>query len=127
MNDGPRSFNNHVLIFDRAKEGDDPYNVPFTHLFIWMQVYSLLVGFRSKRVIRSISHFVGAFIEVDTNNFLCNCRSYMRLRVKIDVSKAVKQKLVLTAPSGKNGVEVQFCYEHLPTFFLSCGKIEHGE
>ena len=69
MEGGPWNFDNHLLIFQRVKTGEDPMKVDLEHIFLWMQVHNLLVGYRSERVARSLGKYVGGFLESDSNNF----------------------------------------------------------
>lgn len=64
-------FNNHVLIFERVKEGHDPCRVELNHLFIWVQIYNLPAGY-CLEVLRSIGEFVDGYMESDTNKFMGN-------------------------------------------------------
>lgn len=69
---GSWTFNNHVLIFKRMQEEEDPCRVELNSLFIWVQVHNLPAGYRSERVMKSIGQFLGGFTKSDTNNFIGN-------------------------------------------------------
>ena len=69
MEGGPWNFDNHLLIFQRVKTREDPMKVDLKHIFLWMQVHNLPMGYRSERVARSVGKYVGGFLESDSNNF----------------------------------------------------------
>ena len=62
MEGGPWNFDNHLLIFQRVKTGEDPMKVDLEHIFLWMQVHNLPVGYRSERVVRSLGKYICGWI-----------------------------------------------------------------
>ncbi|MBA0794457.1 hypothetical protein Gohar_018785, partial [Gossypium harknessii] len=64
----PWTFNNHLLLFHRLREGEDPMD------------------------------FLGQFLEYDTKSLNKGYRGYMRIRVQIDVRNLLmrKKKLILS-------------------------------
>ena len=96
MEGGPWNFDNHLLIFQRVKTGEDPMKVDLEHIFLWMQVHNLPVGYRSERVARSLGKYVGGFLESDSNNFSGMWKSYMRIRVQVHVNEPLKKELLLS-------------------------------
>ena len=126
MEGGPWNFDNHLLIFQRVKSGEDPMKVDLEHIFLWMQVHNLPVGYRSERVARSLGKYVGGFLESDSNNFSGMWKSYMRIRVQVHVNEPLKKELLLSQGQDTGGL-VKFQFERLPTFCYGCGIIGHGE
>ncbi|MBA0675251.1 hypothetical protein Goari_016805 [Gossypium aridum] len=42
------TFNNHLLVFHRLKEEEDPMEVPLVFSAFWIQVHDLIPGFFSE-------------------------------------------------------------------------------
>ena len=95
IDSGPWTFDQHILILQRLEENDKPHRVPLYHTLFWIQVYNLLIGFQSEKVLTNIGNYIGEFQSSDTNNLMGVWRNYMRIRVSIDVWKALKRRLRL--------------------------------
>ncbi|KAJ8898827.1 hypothetical protein K2173_007252 [Erythroxylum novogranatense] len=97
--EGPYNFNNHLLVLHRVGENEDPLQLGNT---------------------------LGKFIAYDTKAITMGFRSYMRIRVRLDVREPLlRRKKVLTRQ--RKEVYVQFKYEKLPLFCYLCGRVGHGE
>lgn len=92
---GAWAYDNHPLIYERVKPADDLQNVELEMSTLWVQVHALPAGLMSDAVARGIGTKLGTFIESDPNNYSGAWRPYMRLRVKLDVRKSLKQMLKL--------------------------------
>lgn len=79
-----------------------------------------------ERVGKTLANFKGEFLEYDKNNNSSFWKQYMRLRVKIDVRKQLKQN---TREKNKGGewCMVNFKYEKLSMFCFVCGILGHSE
>lgn len=126
MEGGPWAYDNHPLIYERVKEGEVPDIVELETLVLWIQTHALLVGFMLKLAARSFGDKLGRFIESDPNNFVGPWRMYIRLRVQIDVRRALKKTLKVKQPGGE-WKEVDIKSDRLPTFCFRCGMLGHGE
>lgn len=67
--------------------GEDPLKVD-----LWVQMHDLPIGYMSEIVGKQLGNFLGTFIQYDPNNNSSIWREFMRLRVRIDVKKPLKQK-----------------------------------
>lgn len=127
MEVGPWAYDNHPFLFERVKQGDDLEKTELNAITLWTQIHDLPTGFMSESVAKCIGERVGKLIEGDPNNFSGPKREYLRVRVKMDVHKALKKQLCLKRGKGGDGAWVTIRYERLPTFCFQCGILGHGE
>lgn len=118
LREGPWAFENATLVLKRLKEGD---RVEF-----WVQVHDVPCGFMTERIAEQIGNAVGIFVQNDPNNFGGNWKSYMRIRVAIDINRPLRKKLKLRK-NRREWVWVVFKYERLFTFCYFCGCVGHAE
>lgn len=93
INGGPWTFEQHLLIFSKLETGMNPMQMDLVEVDFWVQVHDLPVGYMSERIARDIGNYVGKFIEADANNFTGMWKSYMRLRVRLDVRNQLKRRM----------------------------------
>lgn len=106
--------------------GDQPLMLNLTEVDIWVQIYDLPIGFMSDKVAQAVGNFLGTLVEVDVDNFSWVFRSYMRIRVKLNVHQQLKQKMKLRTQRGESFL-IHFKYEHLPQFCFYCGCLDHSD
>ena len=75
---------------------------------------------------RQIGDYIGKFVESDHNNFTGHWRSYMRIRVKLDVRRPLKRRMKIKK-EGSDWCWVNFKYERLPSFCYYCGLMGHSD
>ncbi|KAK5772713.1 hypothetical protein PVK06_049007 [Gossypium arboreum] len=86
----PWTFNNHLLIFHRIKENDDPLSILLVFSDWWVQIYDLPQGFIRESMAVIFGNFIGKFLEYDLKNLSNGYKNYMHIRVQIDVRKPLK-------------------------------------
>lgn len=91
----PWSFNRKALIMARPKDGDNPRNEELNTLDLWIQIHDLKAGFMSEKIIKQVGNYIGTFIESCPSNFVGVWREFMRVRVRIDLSKPLKRRMKL--------------------------------
>lgn len=123
---GPWTFENKVLVMERVKPGKDPSKIVPHLLDIWVQIHEVLVGFRSKFIARSVGSKIGEFVESNENNFSGCWKSYIRIRVRLDIRKALRKGLTLMLAKGESHW-VSFKYERIPTYCFLYECIGYGE
>ncbi|XP_073121701.1 uncharacterized protein [Henckelia pumila] len=126
INDGPWTFDQHLLIFKSLELGMNPHQVPLFQVDFWIQVYDLPIGYMSERVARDVGNFLGKFVEADSNNFTGIWRDYMRIRVSMDIRLPIKRRMKLKK-IGEEWSWINFKYEKIPTFCFFCGVIGHSD
>lgn len=122
----PWSFYRHLLLSRRLGITEKPMDIPIYVFSIWLQVYDLLVGFRSEKVCATIGDFAGRYIELDPCNFDGSCKEFIRIRIQLDVRQSLKQQTKMKR-KGRDWFYAKFQFEKLPTFCFFCGIIGHSE
>lgn len=126
INDSLWTFDQHLFVFEPLGEDVNPHDVVLNQVDFWIQVYDLPVGFMSEQDAKEIGNFIGQFIHLDPRNFNGQWKTFIRIRVKIDVSKSLKRMMKIKK---KNQEEswLNFKYEKLPNFCFFCSIIGHSE
>lgn len=88
---GPWLFDNYMLVLAKIQPGDPFLNVPLDHMDMWVQIFNLPFCFMSDMVGKNMGNYIGEFLEYDENNDSGLWRAYMRIRVRIDVTKPLKK------------------------------------
>ncbi|KAL8483321.1 hypothetical protein ACS0TY_026129 [Phlomoides rotata] len=123
---GPWTIGNHSLILHQLQIGEVPLQVPLDFLPFWVQIYDLPLGSFSESVGHSLGNFIGRFLEYDTSNRGAAWRTFMRIRVELDVKQPLKRFKKIRMGNGSSMV-VNFKYERLYLFYFVCGRLGHSE
>lgn len=91
MDNGPWTFDNHLLLLHELKPGEEPMEVPLHLATFWVQVHDLPSGFFSEIVGRALGKFIGTFLLYDENNVYTINRPYMWIQVQLDVRQPLKK------------------------------------
>ncbi|MBA0791382.1 hypothetical protein Gohar_015961, partial [Gossypium harknessii] len=86
----PWFFNRHLIIFNKMEREEDPLRIPFNHGIFWVQVHNLPLGFFTEGMTNQFGIFIGQFLEYDTNLITRGGRTFMCIRVKLDVRVPLK-------------------------------------
>lgn len=113
-------------MFHCLQENEDPHNISFNKVDIWVQVYDLPNGFISDKILKSIGNYIGGFVKADPANMNGMWKLYVRIRVTIDVNATLKRKIKIKRAGG-DWSWVSFKYERLSTFCFVCGMLGHSE
>ncbi|MFQ6663930.1 hypothetical protein Gotur_031231 [Gossypium turneri] len=122
----PWFFNNHLLLLKRISYGDNPAAIELNSTEFWVQVHDLPPGLISESMAVQLGNFCGKFIEYDSNNPLLGKKSYMRIRVCLDVNAPLKRKKKIQIGKTMTAY-ARFKYEKLSLFYFICEKLGHGE
>ncbi|XP_024630605.1 uncharacterized protein [Medicago truncatula] len=120
LDDDPWLYDNFHLVIERIAPGCVPRLVNLNHLDIWVHVHGLPLGFIQQRVGQGIGQFLGELKSYDSHNSVHS--SYMRLKVRIDVSVPLKKQWQFRTSNG-NYVTIMFKYEKLGIFCYKCGLL----
>nr|KYP74048.1 hypothetical protein KK1_006715 [Cajanus cajan] len=109
---GPWSFNRYLLILGIIKDGDIPSQIPLFKVPFWIQIDNVSMGFYSQIVGQNLGNHIDEFLDYDVKNTQQFWRTYMRLRVLIDVRHTLKKSKRIKKQGGE-AIEVIFKYECL--------------
>jgi 14-3-3 protein epsilon len=126
LKNGPWTFDNHLLIVERAQVGVQIETIPLYHADFWVQVHDLPMGFMKEKVGIALGNFIGSLVEYDKNNKTSFWRQYMRLRVRLDVRNPLKKDTRVKNQDGE-WCTIRFKYEKLGVFYFVCGIMGHAE
>lgn len=122
----PWSFNRKALIIARMQEGENPHCVLLNTIDLWVQVHDLKPGFMSEAILKEVGKYIGGFVESCSRNFVGGWKEYLRVRVKVDLSKPIKRCMKIRK-AGNEWDWINFKYENVPTFCFICGVIGHSD
>lgn len=125
MDGGPWQFDGHLLILGKMEPGVLPTQVPLSHALFWVQVHDLPFEFMTAEVGKGLGDYIGRSMDYDAKNTSNFWRSYMRIRVGVDVCKPLKRgkKIRMADREMKTG---RFKYEILTLFYFLCGLLGHA-
>lgn len=112
---GPWSFDGHMLILGMMQVGELHQQVELYNVLLWVQVYNIPIGFMTATVGQHLANFMRQFLEYYAKNNSNFLKSYMRIRILIDVRKPLKRLKRVKKP-GDKVKEVLFKYERLGSF-----------
>lgn len=122
----PWSFEQGMLVYKKLGENEDPRRVELNEVEIWVQVYDISKGFVSENILQSIGNFVGVFVKSDPTIFDGLWKSYVHIRVRMNITKALKRRMKIKREGG-SWSWINFKYERLSTFCFVCGILGHSE
>ncbi|KAK5836007.1 hypothetical protein PVK06_011743 [Gossypium arboreum] len=89
-------------------------------------VHDVPLRFFNDAMARQLGDFLGKFLKYDGSSFGKGMRSYLHIRVQLDVSHPLKRKKKVMFSSGSYSY-VTFKYERLTLFCFFYGKLGHND
>ena len=125
LNTEPWSFDKHLMVLHRYDKEVEVSEIDFNTVTFWIQVHELPVRFRTRAVAEKIC---GAAGVVDRNTEECDSMGdgFVRVRVKVDISKPLCRGRVVSLENGKE-IWVSFKYERLSNLCYWCGNLTHDD
>nr|XP_023928912.1 uncharacterized protein LOC112040249 [Quercus suber] len=117
LNNGPWSFENHILLFRRWEKGMTALSVSF-EIPIWVQVWGLPFDLINEEAGRDIGRGIGRVIEVDCKAIAADQAKFLRIRVDMQLDKLIRRGAPVLSPEGDT-VWVAFQYERCVQLQLS--------
>uniref|UniRef100_A0A803NIF1 DUF4283 domain-containing protein n=1 Tax=Cannabis sativa TaxID=3483 RepID=A0A803NIF1_CANSA len=100
INGSPWTFDRMKLIIQRLPVGGDSNLIQLNHLEMWIQIHDVKSGCMTEGTVRGLANTLGKFIESDPKNFIGVWRDYLRVRVTLDIRKALRRRIKLTRDDG---------------------------
>lgn len=126
MEDGPWAFEQSLLVLRRLKPSESPFEVPLTQTEFWVQAHKLPAGFFTEKIAKAIGNSLGTFVRADKKNFDGTWKTFLRVRVLMDVTKPLRRKMKMKREGG-DWFWIEFKYERLPNFCFLCGVLGNTE
>ncbi|XP_019182533.1 PREDICTED: uncharacterized protein LOC109177592 [Ipomoea nil] len=124
IDDGPWSFENHLLVCEQVSTGTRPEDVLLDSIPFWVQIHGLPAMYASPDFITKIGDYIESFIASDPFNFRGAWKSFYKIRVRLGVSSPLKRQMKLTRRDGTMQW-ITFKYERLNTFCYCCELLGH--
>ncbi|CAH9120076.1 unnamed protein product [Cuscuta epithymum] len=125
LEDGPWVFERDLVLLKTVQPDEIPEKLILLEADFWVQVHNVPQKFRNLNSAKRIGNFIGPFIKFDENSYGDKKKSFLRIRICMDVRKPLKKGTSLKK-EGK-GHWVDFKYEKLPNFCFICGVIGHSD
>lgn len=107
LNNGPWSFDNHLLLFKRWERGMTAFTVDFKYVPIWVQVWGLPFDLINEEAGKDIGGGIGRVLEVDYKAIVANQARFLQIKVEFPLDKPIQRgALVLSL----EGVRVQIAF-----------------
>ena len=124
LNNGPWSFNNHLLLLKRGEEGMTTFTVEFKVVPIWVQVWGQPFDLINEKARKDIGGGIGRVLEVDCKAIAADQACFLRIRVELPLDKPIWKGAPVLSPKGVR-VQIASQYERLVGLCFSCGKLRH--
>jgi hypothetical protein len=106
-------------------DGSIPANeVNFNSESFWIKMFNLPLGGMCREMGVQLGATVGEVEEVDTNENGVSWGKYMRVKIKINITKPLARGRMLKMKG--RSYWIKFQYEKIPKFCYRCGVIWHG-
>ena len=89
VNNGPWSFDNHILLLRCWEKGMTTFSVQFLHILIWIQVWGLPFDLINVEVGRDIGSGIGRVVDIDCKAISYEQAHFLLIRVKMPLDKPI--------------------------------------
>ncbi|OIT33600.1 hypothetical protein A4A49_06120 [Nicotiana attenuata] len=112
----------NIHTWEPGLESDSPI---FNESNIWVQVWNIPLHRMSRDVGRKIGHALGGIIDILIPEYGSKEGQYMRLKVKINITKPLLRGKWIKL--GLETIQVELRYENLPYVCYYCGVLGHND
>ncbi|TXG51419.1 hypothetical protein EZV62_023943 [Acer yangbiense] len=122
---GPWSFD-HALIAMEGPAGKGTLeSMRFDHAEFWVQIHQVPLICMTRYIGWFWGEMIGQVIDVDGGTLRDCVGKFMRIRVRIDISKPLKRVLRVDIMGDGVGIVMLLRYERLASHCVKCGKVDH--
>ncbi|TXG69525.1 hypothetical protein EZV62_004460 [Acer yangbiense] len=122
---GPWHFENSLIALEKPVGLGNISKLGFNKADFWIQIHEVPIMCMNRRIARWLADQLGEVVEIPSKSREC-WGKYMRVKVRIDISKPLKQWLRFKPGATDEIIMVGLKYERLPDFCFACGRIGHG-
>ncbi|XP_012858989.1 PREDICTED: uncharacterized protein LOC105978120 [Erythranthe guttata] len=121
----PWLVDKNALLFQDLDADNDPTSLDINMMDIVLRIHNLHLSMRTEYIVTQICSKIGELVEIIKPKPAAYV-PYMRVKIRIDVTKSLKRGMNLHNPDGTKNWAA-FSYERLPNFCFLCGVVGHGE
>ncbi|XP_022149484.1 uncharacterized protein LOC111017902 [Momordica charantia] len=125
LSSGPWTFNKSLLVLTSPTATNQPLDMNFNFCAFWIQIHNIPFECISTEMANILGAKLGDVEEIEGDGADGWAGPFIRVRVKIDVSKPLRRGIKLKNSDGKD-IWCPLRYEKLPDFCYECGKIGHS-
>ncbi|XP_052483725.1 uncharacterized protein LOC128039295 [Gossypium raimondii] len=129
--DRSRILNLSPWLFDRClfsllpfEKGKELESYEFQFVPFWVRIYNIPIELMDRQTALDVGNTIGVLVAIDWKDRFGSWTEFMRLKVKIDVSKPLRRIVKFADKDGNERISL-LKYERLLDFCHSCGIIGH--
>ncbi|XP_021808570.1 uncharacterized protein At4g02000-like [Prunus avium] len=124
LRNGPWNFDKALVLLEEPNGNIAPSRMLLKFAEFWVQIHNVPLLGMTVQTGRQIGNCMGECIDV-TQGQEGECMGrFLRVRVKMDITKPLKWGTKISLPSGQQE-RVDFRYERLPDFCYNCRRMGH--
>jgi hypothetical protein len=123
VHQGPWTFRGWGLLIEDYDGLGERSEMVFGGMHVWVQIHGIPELYRKQIVVDDLARRIGNVKEVQMTPKLFFEGNYVRIRVRIQITKPLPRFVSLTLPEGRRRLAVK--YEKVPFFRRRCGLIGH--
>ncbi|KAK5802554.1 hypothetical protein PVK06_030156 [Gossypium arboreum] len=132
LEDRSQILNNMPWLFDKCLFSMAPFvkgkNIASYEFWLspfWLRVYNIPIEVMDRQLALDVGNAIGELMAIDWKDRNGAWTEFMRLKVKIDISKPLRRVMKFASEDGGEMIGV-IKYERLPNFCYMCGMIGHN-
>ena len=122
---GPWHFGNNLIVLEKPRGTGNIAQLEFNKAEFWVQIHDIPIMCMNRRTAKWLAEQIGEVVELPSESREC-WGKFLRVKVRIDITKALKRWLKLKLGKTEEVTMVNLKYEILPEFCFACGKIGHA-
>ncbi|KAH1107836.1 hypothetical protein J1N35_011604 [Gossypium stocksii] len=120
----PWLFDNCLISMLAFEKGKDINTYEFWKAPFWLRVYNFPLELMDRQMVVEVRNAIGELVVIDWKDQNGGWTEFMRLKIKIDVSKPLRRIVKVVSLEGTETIGL-IRYERLPDFCYRCGIIGH--
>ncbi|KAL5734837.1 hypothetical protein ACOSP7_032698 [Xanthoceras sorbifolium] len=124
LSGGPWSFDRCLLVLEEPEGAGHIHSMTFRKVKFWIQVYNAPLVCMNKEVGSFLENKIGELCEIDVGATGDCLGKYLRVRVKIDITKPLQRCLKIDLGADEETI-LLLRYERLPDHCFHCGLVGH--